>query len=102
MIAPGSALPEDSDISAIIQSSSNSISNVASNSNATIIVLGGEDGNVADDILATGKAIVNGNEEEEAFVADPSDLAVTFISEGTSLEFSHVVCHFQTMLWESR
>jgi hypothetical protein len=96
VIAPGSSIPDESDIVGIVHSITKFVSarGVSANPDAVVILLGDES-DVADDIFATGKAIVSGGgggpeEVGKSSPSEPSDLALTVISEGISLDFSQV------------
>jgi len=95
VIAPGSSIPEDSEIVGFVHSTTKFVSaqGGSANSNAVTIVLGDED-ETAQDILATGKAVVTGGEgAQNSSAVEPADLALTLISDDISLDFSHVVSH---------
>lgn len=95
VIAPGSSIPEDSEIVGFVHSATKFVSarGGSANSNAVTIVLGDED-QTAQDILATGKAVVTGGEgAQNPSTVEPADLALTLISDDIALDFSHVVSH---------
>ncbi|GAA5951745.1 hypothetical protein JCM3765_003104 [Sporobolomyces pararoseus] len=104
VIAPGSSIPDESDIVGIVHSTTRFVSarGVSANPDAVLVVLGDEDG-TAEDILATGKSIVSGEGEEaqESTRAEPSDLALILISQGIPLEFSHVSLTASLVSWLS-
>ncbi|GAA5958671.1 hypothetical protein JCM21900_001547 [Sporobolomyces salmonicolor] len=94
VVAPGSALPDAADITAIVHSSTKFVAarGVSANPDATILILGGEGDLAADaqDLLAMGKTLVAGGEAFEAVSAEPSDVALTIISDGIPLELTHL------------
>ncbi|GAA5911080.1 uncharacterized protein JCM6883_004263 [Sporobolomyces salmoneus] len=104
VIAPGSQIPDEKDITGIVHSATKFISarGVSANPDAVLIVLGEEDDNeTADDVLATGKAVLSGETTQESSKAEPSHLALTLISEGISLDFSHVSLTAALVSWLS-
>ncbi|GAA5933013.1 uncharacterized protein JCM15063_002270 [Sporobolomyces koalae] len=103
VIAPGSAIPEDSDITGIVHSVTRlvSASGFSTHADAVIVSIGGEDAQeVASDILATGR-VLSGESIETRIAAEPADLALTFISEGTTLDISHVCLTASLVSWLS-
>ncbi|GAA6024103.1 hypothetical protein JCM11491_005994 [Sporobolomyces phaffii] len=106
VIAPGSSVPDASDVHAIVRSATNLVSatELLANPAAVVILLGGEDGEAADDILATGKAVLSGvgaEEAQDSSVTGPSNLALTMISEGVALDFSHINLTSSLVSWLS-
>jgi hypothetical protein len=97
VISLGSTIPNHAPVTAIIQSSSRFISaqSLSATPDAKWISVGvggeGESSAVAEDLLITGKALVEGGEVSEPLTCEPSDLALTIVSDGVPLAFSHLV-----------
>ncbi|GAA6037168.1 hypothetical protein JCM8097_008768 [Rhodosporidiobolus ruineniae] len=86
VLAPGSALPSGLSFTASIQSADGSLtsSDVPLDAGAKTILLGEEFKDEAYEILASGKT-----KTVEAAAAEPSDVALTIISEGIALDITH-------------
>ncbi|GAA6061663.1 hypothetical protein JCM10212_000846 [Sporobolomyces blumeae] len=101
VVSPGSELPNDEDVTAVVHSATNALSAsaFATGPNATFIALGGEGDSTADDILATGKALVAAGEAEEVAKAEPTDVALTFFCDGVALDIPHVSLTSSLVSW---
>jgi hypothetical protein len=53
------------------------------------------DSTVAEDVFATGKALLAEGDGQKDEPDQPTDLAVVFISDGILLEFTHLVRHLR-------
>ncbi|GAA5885360.1 hypothetical protein JCM6882_009586 [Rhodosporidiobolus microsporus] len=86
VIAPGSAIPSGLDVVAAVQTASESLTSSESPlpAGAKVILLGEEHQEEAYEILASGKT-----QAVEASAAEPSDVALTIVSEGVPLELTH-------------
>lgn len=95
VISPGSSIPHHAPVTAIIQSSSRFVSaqSLSATPDAKWISVGGEGerSEVAEDLIITGRALVEGREVSESLVCEPADLALTIVSDGVPLAFSHLV-----------
>lgn len=96
IISPGSSIDSISEsITAVIHSSSSLqiVKNLSTSPNAKFISVGSneEKSDSAQDLLATGLAL----KSEEKVIAipefDPTDLALVMVSDGVSLNFTHLV-----------
>ncbi|GAA5830214.1 hypothetical protein JCM11251_001270 [Rhodosporidiobolus azoricus] len=86
VIAPGSAIPSDLHFVAAVQSATDELTSSASTlpSGIKVVLLGEEHQEAAYEILASGKT-----QPVEAAAAEPSDVALTIVSEGVPLELTH-------------
>lgn len=95
VVSPGSKLPAATPVTAIVQSSTlfSAAQQLSTSPDAKWISLGapGEKSAVAEDLLASGKALfAEAPAVEEAL---PSEVALTIVSEGIPLAISHLVSH---------
>ena len=94
VVAPGSSLPATTPVTAIIQSSTLFLAakKLSATPDAKWISLGGagETSAEAEELLAAGKALLA--DAPAVPEAQPSDVALTIISEGIPLSITHLVC----------
>jgi hypothetical protein len=97
IISPGSNLPQTAPVTAIIQSSTlfSAAQSISTTPDAKWISLGGagEKSSIAEDLLVTGQALVDNGEAPAVADADPKDVALTIVSEGIPLDFTHLVSY---------
>lgn len=93
VVTPGSILPSSASVVGIISSASvfTPAAALSSSPDAKHMSLGGEDSSIAEDLLATGKQLVANGEASEIKAVEPSAVALTIVSDGTSLAFTHQV-----------
>ena len=93
MVAPGSSLPSDVELVALVQSASlfTPAPGLTASPNAVHIQLGGDDSSVAEDLLVTGKSLIADGKVPEVAEAQPGDVALTIVSDGVALNFTHMV-----------
>ncbi|GAA6004545.1 hypothetical protein JCM10207_000927 [Rhodosporidiobolus poonsookiae] len=85
VIAPGSAVPAELDLVGAVQTATGSLTTAGLNLDPSKVVLVGEEHkDEAFEILATGRT-----QTAEAISAEPADFALTIISEGIQLEYTH-------------
>ncbi|GAA5848360.1 hypothetical protein JCM8547_004489 [Rhodosporidiobolus lusitaniae] len=84
VLAPGSTLPSGLDVVASVQSTDGSLSEQSLPSGTKTVLLGEEHKEEAYEILATGRS-----QAVEAASAQPSDVALIIVSDGTALDLTH-------------
>ena len=96
VVSPGSTIPSGTLASAVIYSPSfaSTVTQLALSPDARRIILDSSS-TVAEDLMATGKALVENGEGATIPTAEPTDLALTFISGGVALPYSHLVRRIQ-------
>ena len=95
VVAPGSTIPLGTLVTALVYSSSlaSTVAQISLPPDARRIVLD-VNSTVAEDLLATGKQLLANGEATAVPVVEPTDLALTFISGGIALPYTHLVGHF--------
>ncbi|ORY72574.1 Proteophosphoglycan 5 [Leucosporidium creatinivorum] len=105
VISPGSNLPETAQVTAIIQSSTlfAAAQSISHTPDAKWISLGGagEKSEAAEDLLVTGRALIANNEAPPPTEAEPSDVALTIVSEGVPLSITHLNLTASLISWAS-
>lgn len=93
VVGPGSSLPSDVELSAIIQSSTvfTPAPGLSASPDAIHIQLGGDDCSAAQDILATGRTLIADGNAPEVAEAQAGDVALTIVSNGVGLNLTHMV-----------